>query len=501
MSLDDKEIKLSFFSKLLIGEEKDFFIENLAILLDSGMDVLAALSAIRSEVRTKQMKKIIDSLSEDIDAGSYIWRALDKIGLMPDQVISLIRIGEEAGRLPENLKVIVLQQQKERAFRSKIHSAMMYPVIVVSLTVVVGVGITWFILPKLTTVFNSLNMELPLITKVLIAVGNFLGKYGYFAVPLFLVALATIFYFTFIFKKTKFIGQYIVLRTPVIKKLIQQVELARFGFILGTLLKAGLPIVQAVGSLGQATTLHVYKKFYSHLQNAIEEGNSFQKSFTIFPSINKLIPSTIQQMIAAGEQSGRLSETLIKVGKTYDEKTETTTKNLTVVLEPILLIIIWVGVVSIALAVILPIYSLVGGFNKGSQSSSPPPPPPVVEESIIIDTQVVEDGSVATTTIDQDIATTTQEIATSTEEITATSTLISSYWSRLGSPQSLEIITTGTGYFNVRDQPSLTGEIVNKAKPGEIYYYINKEEDWYEIILADGETGWVIDRYVETIDN
>jgi len=462
-----KVAKLSFLSRLMIGEERDYFIENLAVLLASGMDILSALRALKTEMRTRQMKKIIDSMIEDIDVGSYIWRALKKTNLMPEQTLALIRIGEEAGQLAENLRVIALQQQKERVFRSKLRSAMTYPILVLTLTLVIGLGITWFILPRLSTVFDSLNIELPLITKILIAIGNFLGQFGFFVIPAFLIVLSTAVYFVFIFKKTKFIGEAILLAIPIIKKLVKQVELARFGFILGTLLKAGLPVLQAINSLEQSTTIRTYKKFYRYLQDSVEEGNSFQKSFSVYKQTNKLMPSSMEQMIIAGEKSGRLAETLIKVGQAYEEKTETTTKNLTVILEPILLIIIWLGVVAVALAVILPIYSLIGGLNapKNTTPPSTTTPAPAVEQINTLP-QADTDDAAAGLEVIKDV-------------------------------DQLEILSTPVGFLNIRQDPNTTSNIIDQAEAGNIYEYIDEEDGWYEIVLSEDETGWVFGQYVE----
>jgi len=133
---------------------------------------------------------------------------------------------------------------------------------------------------------------------------------------------------------------------------------------LGTLLDAGLPIETALDSIKTSGAFIRYQKFYTFLKNSIESGNSFQKSFSHYRHINSLIPHSVQQMIIAGEQSGNLANILIKIGQSYTEKTEMTTKNIVIILEPILLIIVWLGVITVALSIILPIYSLIGGLNK-----------------------------------------------------------------------------------------------------------------------------------------
>lgn len=351
------------YSSFGIGAEKSILIENLTLLLSSGLNVSMALLAVQQEIKSKYLKQVIVEMSQEVENGSSFWRAAKKSELFPESTISLIKIGEETGRLSENLKIVARQTEKNKEFRYKIKSAMMYPVFVIFLALVISIGISWFILPNLATVFSQMNVKLPLITQIMINFGKFLGAYGYIAVPILIIFLSALVYFTFIFSKTKFIGQSIILATPGIKKLIQEVELARFGYLLGTLLEAGLPVEQALESIKSSSTFFRYQKFYTFLKDFIEDGNSFQKSFNSYKGLSNIIPHAIQQMIIAGEQSGNLAGILIKIGESYNEKTEMTTKNLVVIMEPILLIIVWLGVVGVALSIILPIYSLVGGFG------------------------------------------------------------------------------------------------------------------------------------------
>jgi type II secretory pathway component PulF len=309
------------------------------------------------------MKAILNRVLSDIESGSPIWKAFDRTRLFKGYTISLIRLGEESGKLSENLKVVALEEEKEREFKSKVKSALMYPVFVLSLTLFIGIGISWFILPKLAKIFEDLKLTLPFITKVLIGFGVFLSKYGIIVVPIALAIGAGIMYLVFSYPKTKFIGEAIVFSIPGIKTLMMEVEVARFGYLLGTLLEAGLPVTKAIDSLANATEVLRYKKFYIYLRDSIDMGNSFQKSFALYVKINKILPEAVQQLVVSGEQSGNLNKTLIKIGQVLEAKSDTTTKNLTIIMEPILLVIVWAGVVMVAFAVILPIYSLVGGLN------------------------------------------------------------------------------------------------------------------------------------------
>lgn len=451
-----------------IGKERNYLVENLSMLIAGGMTILSAIDAVVGEMRSRSMKNILATLRDDIESGSPLWKAFEHSGLFREHTISLVRLGEESGKLSDNLKLIAAQEEKDRSLRSKMRSAMMYPIFVMSLTVIIGVAIAWFILPRLATVFAQLRIELPLLTKWLIGAGEFLGEYGLVVFPIFFAVLGLLIFFLFYFPKTRFIGQAMLFSFPGIKQLLQEVELARFGYLLGTLLQAGVPITQALDSLHSATLFPRYKKLYAHLRDSVQEGNSFHKSFGSYKKCSALIPMPIQQLIVTGEQSGNLSDTLLKISATYEARTENTTKNLTVILEPVLLVIVWLGVVAVALAVILPIYNLIGGLNTDpSQRINEGPAqenvvPPAVSEV---------------------------PVATSTPEAT-----------EVEPTQILRVLETGLGYLNVRDEPSTAGSIIGRALPGEEYEYTGSNVGWYEITLSATTTGWVYEKYVEIIE-
>ncbi len=354
---------LEYFPRFGIDKEVDYFLENLSSLLSAGIPVLDAFYSVEEEVHSNRLKRIVKQMRKKIESGISLSDTLMDSGLFSPHVSMLIKLGEKSGRLVENLKIISIEEGKRRALTSKIRSAVLYPAFVVSLTLIIGVGISWFILPKLTTVFSQLKVKLPLVTKMLVAFGAFMNDYGIIAVPLFFIIILTIIYFVFFFHKTKKYGEGILFAIPGISTLLKQSEITRFGYLLGTLLKAGLSPNEALYSLAEATSFIRYRSLYTHLATCIGEGNSFKKSFALYKNINKLLPISTQQLIMAGEQSGSLSDTLIKISETYDVKTDTTAKDLAVMLEPILLLIVWFGVVGVALAVILPIYSLVGQLH------------------------------------------------------------------------------------------------------------------------------------------
>ncbi|HNX10948.1 MAG TPA: type II secretion system F family protein [bacterium] len=344
-------------------ESKENFLENLAMLLSAGLDIYGALDAVQAENRSRLFRRLVNFLISEIENGSTLWQALEKTGTFPRQAVSLIRNGEKSGNLPDNLKVLVAQRQKEQGFYGKIRSAMIYPLFVLSLAVVVGLGTSWFVLPRLAQVFSSLDVKLPAITQWLIDFGYFMAHYGYIFVPAVLAFLIIFFFFLFFFKYSKFLGQFFLLRLPGIKKLIKQAEVARGTYILGTLLNSGLPIVEAMDSLIQSSDIRAYRRFYEKLKVGLEEGNSFRKIFSQNRTFSRFWSPAIEQLILAAETSGNLPNVLLKISSSFEEKVSGTSKNLAVLIEPILLIIVWLAVLAVAVAIFLPIYSLVGSFN------------------------------------------------------------------------------------------------------------------------------------------
>ncbi len=431
-----------------VSHDRDYFIENMGVLIASGMPILEAIDAVSQELRSRAMQKVVVEMRADIEAGVSFSTALERSTIFSHHAISLVRIGEASGRLTENLKIVGEEQERERSLSSKLRSAMMYPLFVLGVTLTVGIGIAWFILPKLSTIFTQLDIELPLITRLLIGAGNFLTLHGAVAIPLFVLFLVALFLVVFVLPGTKRIGEEFLLSAPGIGRLVREIELARFGYLLGTLLNAGVPIVLSLQSLAAAASFTAYRNFFTHVASSIDDGFSFRESFDRYPHTKRLIPTPVAQLVVAAERSGALAETFRKIGQQYDERTETTTKDLAVMLEPILLVIVWLGVVGVAIAVILPIYSLQGQLAK-QQSSTIPQTEYVAPPQLFVAT-----------------------IAT----------------------------TTSISVFANRDEE---GDPIATLTPETTYEYLEHTDEWYQIVACTPtETcdplviGWVPETYV-----
>lgn len=345
-------------------KEREYFSENLALLLKSAVPIGQALDSLIKTTKNNGMKKTLAAMQMDIEAGYSLANALERSNIMSSQTLALVRLGEQSGRLIENLQLAAEQEEKRHAFRSKVRSALIYPSFVITLTVIIGLGVAWFLLPRLSMTFTQLNVSLPLISKIMLNFGLFLQQYGIIAVPAFIGGCLLIGYILFGFKSTKGLGQRLLFATPGIGRLMREVEIAQFGYLLGTLLDAGLSITEAIQLLATATTARRYQKFYDYLVDSLDDGYSIRESLERYKRSGKLLPPAVQQMVIAGERSGSLPDVLRTVGRTYEQKADTTTRNLEAIIEPILLVVVWIGVMLVAVAVVVPIYSLVGGLNK-----------------------------------------------------------------------------------------------------------------------------------------
>jgi type II secretory pathway component PulF len=352
-----------YLAHLGLGKQRSSFIQNLAMMLGAGLHVTDAIDTLAKE-SPGAMKKVVRKILRDVENGSALWRAMDQQGFFTPYAIALIRIGEESGNLSQNLNNLAEQDEKDQAMRQKVKMAMIYPIIVIVLTFVITIGLSWFVLPQLVGVLYALNVELPMTTRAVIAVADFFTAHGSVLVPS-LVAGAVIAGILFKFTKLRYLGQWIVLHIPGVKTLIIEASIAQFGIILGSLLRAGVAPVEALQSLTDVTSMLRYRSFYAKLTEHIKLGDSFSKSFVEIHGSRRILPPSVQQIVVTGERSGRLSEVLLKIADIYQKKAEETAQKLPIILEPVLLIFIAGLVAIIAFSIIMPIYSVVGNIGGG----------------------------------------------------------------------------------------------------------------------------------------
>ncbi|MDD5074873.1 MAG: type II secretion system F family protein [Candidatus Peribacteraceae bacterium] len=361
-TMSDLKKMLLSLNHIGMGKQRMMFIQSVALMLDAGLPLIDALKTQLMETNAKAMRTIIQGITTAVENGVPFWRAMDEQCFFSPYELALVRIGEEGGNLARNMQYLAEQQEKDRALKAKVKMAMIYPTIILIMVFVLVMGLGMFVLPNLVGVLTSLNVPLPFMTRVVIGFSKVFEKHGAIFVPLLLFALIN---FLLLGKFTRFrvVTQWLVFHIPGVGSLAREAIVAQFGVILGGLLKAGVPLIEAMKSLVDVTHIVAYRDFYRELLEHIGLGDSFTKSFEKIPASQKLMPVSVQQLIMTGEKSGSLSEVLMKIAEIYDKKASETAEKLPAILEPVLLLFIGGIVGGIAFAIIIPIYSVVGNIG------------------------------------------------------------------------------------------------------------------------------------------
>ena len=338
-------------------------IESIYLVIDSGQDILTAVTAAKEDSDDKQLKMLLGRMASDLKSGAKFWEALTKHRLVPSRFINIIKVGEENGILHETLSIVIKQYAHEKDLKGKVTSASIYPIIVLSLTLVIGLGISWFILPQLAALYTSFGTEIPLTTQILVSFGEFVKVNGYWFFPSILAVIVawSILYRTV--PAIKLFGEGIQLRLPGFRQILLEAEMSRMGYILGNLLKVGISIDKSLEAIIDASPLLTYKNLYKSFYDGLIQGDSFSQFFAKTKVNRRVIPSSVKHLIVAGEKSGSMPKIFMEIGESYKERMAVTSENLTKILEPVLLIIMFVFVAILAIGIIAPIYSQLGNLN------------------------------------------------------------------------------------------------------------------------------------------
>jgi type II secretory pathway component PulF len=342
-------------------QEKVNFSRHLAIIIKAGLPLFEGLKIIRRQSKSKTLRKILDQLIIDINNGQSLAHGLGRYrNIFGDFFISIVEVGESSGTLADNLLYLAEETKKSKQLQSKVRSAMIYPVILLIMTIAVSSFLAFFLFPKLITAFSSLNVELPATTKILLATLSFLREDGIY-VLIIGVALSIAFRFLLKFDAVKYRFDYGLLYLPVVSKLIIHMNSANFTRILGILLKSGVKIVEAVTISSRTFNNLVYREALLHAAEEIRVGGTLAGYLT---KNDRVFPSILSAMVEVGENTGNLEENLFYLADYYTEEVETSLKDLTSLVEPLILIFMGLVVGFVALSIITPIYSLTQGLSK-----------------------------------------------------------------------------------------------------------------------------------------
>jgi type IV pilus assembly protein PilC len=328
---------------------------NLGSMLDAGLTVTRALSVIERQSKNAKLKATIRDIVDRINKGSQFFEALQAHPkVFDDLYTAMIKAGEEAGNLAESLRTLAIQMERSTNLKKKIKGAMIYPSIVIIVMVIIGILMMIFVLPSITGIFKQMGTELPATTKFLIATSDFLVANTIVAL-LAIVAFVIGMLYALRSKLGKVATSWLVTRLPVIGTMAKETNAARTARTLSSLLNSGVDVIQSLEITEEVVQNVFYRRIIREARNKVEKGTALSE---VFIERSDLYPILVGEMILVGEETGAISKMLSELAQFYETEVERKTKDLSTIIEPLLMVVIGTGVGFFALALIAPIYSI-----------------------------------------------------------------------------------------------------------------------------------------------
>lgn len=329
--------------------------KNLAAMLNAGLSISRALSVIERQSSNSSLKKVMVGLAESVRKGSSFHEALALFpAVFPKIFVAMVRAGEESGSLVEALSVVALQMERSEELMRKVKGAMIYPAIVITAVICVGILMLIYVVPTLTATFTSLGVQVPLATRIIVALSDFMVNH----IALVLLVIAAFVASGIVFVRSHFGGKlilFVALHLPVIGELVRETYAARASRTLSSLLSASVPVLDALAITKEVVHAPAFANVLAEAEERVKKGELLSVSFA---EHEKLYPILMSDMLAVGEETGKVAEMLKQIAEFYEEDVAQKTKDLSTIIEPVLMITIGVAVGIFAVAMIAPIYQL-----------------------------------------------------------------------------------------------------------------------------------------------
>jgi type IV pilus assembly protein PilC len=341
--------------------EKANFCRFMAMMLRSGLPLPEALEIIRRESKNKHMQKILADVSFQTRKGRSLSSVLAQYKNDFDPVfLTIVTAGEQSGTLEKSFDYLAKQLLSSYEFSQKVKGSLMYPAVIIAAMIGEGFLMMFFILPRLSSVFLSLNMDLPLATEVILKLGSFIGE-NTLLVLILAIILAGIMAFLFIYPRTRRAITQSLGRLPAVRKMMNEIDIARFSRTLAILLKSGVPIIQSLDVSANSLAQPKWKEAAKTFSARVAKGESLAD---VLLDDKSKFPVVLAQAIRTGEETGSMDVVLEELAEFYEREVDYSLKRLTSLLEPVLMLLIGVAVGVMVILMVTPIYSIVGGLDK-----------------------------------------------------------------------------------------------------------------------------------------
>lgn len=347
------EINLKIFNRVTL-REKTLFTRSLSTMISAGLPIVRALTILSKQTTNRTMHDIVADVIKRLEEGESLSGSFSRHPeVFNDVYIASLKAAEASGKFEQVLSQLADQQEKDYKLSSSIRAAMIYPLFVIGAMIVACCVLLVMVIPKLEEVFKDANMTLPWTTTLLISTANFLMTSWYIIIAVVIALILWVRYYARTDNGRFVIGEFLI-SAPVLKDFYINVYMAKFTVTFSMLVGSGVPIVSAIKLIGSVMGNAVYERFMIKVSKQLERGVPMSVPLaesTVFPPI-------VSQMIAVGEQTGKVDEILLTLARLYQDETDKKVKSLTSLLEPILLIIVGAGVGVIVFSIIIPIYNV-----------------------------------------------------------------------------------------------------------------------------------------------
>jgi type IV pilus assembly protein PilC len=350
-----RDIKIQFFAQKVTDKDVVILTRQLATMIDAGLPLVQCLDILGTQTDNKALAKVVGQVRSDVESGATFADALKKHPKVFDSLyVNMVAAGEAGGILDTILQRLAAYMEKFAKIKRQVKSAMIYPSVILFVAVAVVALLMIIVVPMLANMFAEMNQALPLPTRIVIAVSNFLKGYGGLVI---LVAVIGFFIGLNRFRKTEkglTLTDGIALKVPVFGSLIQRVSVAKFTRTLGTLLTSGVPILEGLLIVSRTAGNKIVEDSIISTRQSVSEGKTLAEPL----SKAKVFPAMVTQMIAVGEATGALDNMLNKIADFYDDEVDSAVAALTSLLEPMLMIFLGVTVGFVIVAMYMPIFQM-----------------------------------------------------------------------------------------------------------------------------------------------
>lgn len=329
----------------------------MATLIQARVPVVTSLQTISEQITNDYLRIVLRELQDDIQDGMSFSEALERHPNVFDAMtINMIKAGEVSGSLQRSIEFVADSIEKNYHLTSKIRGALMYPAFVTAVAGAVGFLVVTFILPKITALIKDLNVPVPWYTTALMWLGDFMSQY-WWAVLIVIFAIIGGFFYYVRTESGKHEWDRFVLKTPVFGLLLQNLYITRFAENLSALLDGGIPVVRAIIITSDVIGNQVYQGVMLRSAEEVKTGGNISTVFFRYPN---QFPPIVAQMVKIGEETGTVSQVLDSMAKFYNQEVDTMTKNMTQLIEPIMIVMLGIGVGILTVGVLMPIYNIAG---------------------------------------------------------------------------------------------------------------------------------------------